>query len=1257
MPLDLAKTFNTATLSRYKAAIPYAGSQRYFAVATISIMAVIGGLVTPFANVPMLPIPGYLTAFSAAMIVINVLVAAILFSRGAIEHRSDVTALGSAYLYVAVIFIPLVASFPGTLMTGPLIGAPGSSVWIWLYWHAGFGLAILRYTHIATRPQKRDASAVREAAAVVAIATALVISATAFLRYLPATVAHGEVSFGGWGACIPLAVLAILAVASIRVACLGTRTPIQLWLSVAMVAACFDVWLTYEGTEKFTLGWYIAKGGSLSTSLAVLISLLHQINTLYSRAAAANEVLQGLTRRDGMTGLTNRRGLDEVMAAEWRKSRRESQPLSLLMVDVDHFKRFNDRYGHPAGDNCLCQVANALLAVARRPGDTVARYGGEEFVMLLPSTDAAGAVDMATRVRAAVRAIAMPHADSPHGIVTVSIGLGSMIGTETGDAGALIAAADRGLYRAKAAGRDTFCRATDGELAVGASLLATIGISSNVSLAAAPAAPKRVSFQPAPAPAGRGEALAGLRLPRSVGTTPSALYDLQGDVLEAVAAGRSLEHVADQLCLGVERLAPGVACSVMLVDQAGRMHMLAAPSLPDAVARAMQDVQIGPNVACCGSAAYHGLPIEAADIKTDPRWLLFKDPAVAAGLRACWSSPIKGRDGRVVGTFAFYYRTGRPPSAFERHIVDKVVHLCALAIEHSAIVSRLEEANRRFDIALSNMSQGLCFFSKGRLVVANRRYAELYDLPPDAIGPGTTLQQIVALRAAVGSGPVMSAKHYMDWRTTVHALDKPSDTIVELENGRTIAIHHQPMPNDEWVATHEDITERRRAEAELLYLTRHDVLTGLPNRAMFQDRIRQGLALLGRGQRCAVLSLDVDHFKQVNDIFGHAVGDRLLQAISERLQACVREVDTVARLGGDEFAVLLVGLDRPESAGELAQRIIAALSDPFELDGHTVVVGATIGIAIPPVDGASPAKVLQSSDTALYRAKQDGRGTYRFFEPEMDARLQARFALERDLRQAVRDEAFELVFQPLYNLDANQVSGFEALLRWRHPERGVVSPGEFIPLLEETGLIVPLGMWVLQRACAEAASWPVPVKVAVNLSAVQFKTKGLVEAVQLALLTTGLPAKRLELEITETVLLKEGTDTLATLHGLHDLGVSIAMDDFGTGYSSLSYLRSFPFDKIKIDQSFIRDITEREDSMAIIRAVVGMGRSMGMVTTAEGVETEDQLAHLRREGCTEIQGYLLSRPMSGEAARQMLAADEPVDHLTLARSMRQRASA
>jgi diguanylate cyclase (GGDEF)-like protein len=420
-------------------------------------------------------------------------------------------------------------------------------------------------------------------------------------------------------------------------------------------------------------------------------------------------------------------------------------------------------------------------------------------------------------------------------------------------------------------------------------------------------------------------------------------------------------------------------------------------------------------------------------------------------------------------------------------------------------------------------------------------------------------------------------------------------------------------------------------------MAHHDGLTALPNRVLFRQEMERELARARDGEAVAVLCIDLDHFKRVNDTLGHAAGDALLQGAADRLRACVRETDIVARLGGDEFAIVQVQAEQPRAATVLAERLIADLSRPFDIEGHQVVVGASVGIALAPSDGTEADQLMKSADMALYRAKADGRGVLRYFESEMDAKMQARRALELDLRKALVEHEFELFYQPIVDLKSNRVSGFEALLRWNHPTQGLISPADFIPIAEDMGLITPLGEWVLRQACREAAGWPERVKVAVNLSPAQFKSKALALVVTTALADSGLAPDRLELEITESVLLQDNDTVRGILHQLRALGVRISMDDFGTGYSSLSYLRSFPFDKIKIDQSFVRDMGQHDDSIAIVRAVAGLGRNLGMSTTAEGVETNEQLGRLREEGCTEVQGYLFSRPLPASEVPRLLA--------------------
>ena len=555
---------------------------------------------------------------------------------------------------------------------------------------------------------------------------------------------------------------------------------------------------------------------------------------------------------------------------------------------------------------------------------------------------------------------------------------------------------------------------------------------------------------------------------------------------------------------------------------------------------------------------------------------------------------------------------------------------CELEQQNRLLQQREEELktqNMRFDAALNHMSQGLCMFDgQQRLVVANDRYARMYGIDSELVRPGTTFREIIEHRIQKGVYSGGNPESYIQERLAAVIEGKASTKIQDLSDGRMIAISHRPTPEGGWVATHEDITERLQIQARIAHMAHHDSLTDLANRVLLRERMEQSLRTMRRGESLAVLCLDLDRFKGINDTLGHPVGDELLKAVAQRLHACVRDGDTIARLGGDEFAILQTSSDQPRDATQLANRICQVIASPFNLTEHQVVVDTSIGIAVSPGDGKDPDQLLKNADLALYRAKGEGRGTYRFFEPEMDSRMKSRRDMEVHLRRALHQGEFELYYQPLVNLEHNQISGFEALIRWHHPHRGMVSPVEFIPIAEEIGLIVPLGEWVLRQACDEAARWPNDLKIAVNLSPTQFKSKTLVQTVVTALASSGLAAQRLELEITESVLLHDNEATLARLHQLRDLGVRISMDDFGTGYSSLSYLRSFPFDKIKIDRSFVSDLAHGDDAVAIVRAVASLASRLGMATTAEGVETEEQLARIRAEGCTEMQGFLFSPP-------------------------------
>ena len=551
----------------------------------------------------------------------------------------------------------------------------------------------------------------------------------------------------------------------------------------------------------------------------------------------------------------------------------------------------------------------------------------------------------------------------------------------------------------------------------------------------------------------------------------------------------------------------------------------------------------------------------------------------------------------------------------------------------------LERQNLRLDAAVNNISQGLCMFDpQGRLVICNRPYARLYNLPVPLVQPGTPLEAILSHLFKEGMSATGDKQEYLTWRRQVISQREYGKNVLEL-GGRTILMQHHPMQDGGWVSTHEDITEQRQNEARIQHLARHDALTDLPNRIQFLERMAEVEVAIRRGERVAVLCIDLDRFKAVNDTLGHAVGDELLRQVAARLWGTTRESDLLARLGGDEFSILLRPIEEPKHAATVADRIVKAIAAPFTIEGRQIEIGASIGIAVAPGDGGRTDALMKNADLACYRAKSEGRSAYHFFEPGMDAELQQRRDIEAGLRVAQARGELRLMFQPLIGLEHNRVTCFEALLRWDHPERGAIAPADFVPVAEETGLIVPIGEWVLREGCKAAAGWPAHVRLAVNLSPVQFKSRNLLEVVRSALQDAGLSPRRLELEITESLLLDNNEQTLRTLHRMRAFGIRICMDDFGTGYSSLSYLRSFPFDKIKIDRSFMQDLSTTGDSLAIVKAVIGLGQSLGMSTTAEGVETEEQLAAVRAQGCSEVQGFLLSRPLTLEAAAAFAAAN------------------
>jgi diguanylate cyclase (GGDEF)-like protein len=558
-----------------------------------------------------------------------------------------------------------------------------------------------------------------------------------------------------------------------------------------------------------------------------------------------------------------------------------------------------------------------------------------------------------------------------------------------------------------------------------------------------------------------------------------------------------------------------------------------------------------------------------------------------------------------------------------------------IAVMMFLIIRQLSLQHHRLGIAVNNMTQSLLLFdSSHRLIICNQRYIEMFRLSPELVKPGCSFRDLIAHRKDVGS---FSGDIDEYCSSVLHnvALGEVTLNVVDNRDGRSIQIANQPLADGGWVTTLEDVTERKRVDERITHLAHFDALTDLPNRVLFQERLRGALAQIVDGEQVALLYIDIDEFKSVNDSLGHRIGDELLKSVAASLRDCLDEMDVVARLGGDEFAVVQSAVKRPEDIAALVTRIYLSIRQPRECLGHLLTTDASIGIALASQGDIDVEQLLTHADLAMYSAKAAGRRTSRFFKPEMDTRMKARHSLEIDLRQAIIDREFEVYYQPIIDLQSDRISGCEALLRWRHPQRGMISPAEFIPVAEETGLINQLGEWVLTTACAEAATWLDNIKIAVNVSPVQFRSDTFSLKVVAALAASGLSSNRLELEITEAVLIRDDAAALAILHQLRALGVRIALDDFGTGYSSLSYLQRFPFDKIKIDRCFIKDIATPSGAPCIVQAVVSIATTRHITTTAEGVETERQREMLRELGCTEMQGYLFSPARSAAELKRL----------------------
>lgn len=699
------------------------------------------------------------------------------------------------------------------------------------------------------------------------------------------------------------------------------------------------------------------------------------------------------------------------------------------------------------------------------------------------------------------------------------------------------------------------------------------------------------------------------------------------EVLELLAKGESLPSLLRFLASSYETMYPGLLCSILLLSPDG-LHLKhgAAPSLPVAYCKAIDGAAIGEYAGSCGTAAYTRETVFVSDIATDPRWRDYKDLALENGLAACWSIPVFSTQQQVLGTFALYYSTPRSPQADEIVSLIRGAHLASLAIERA-----------QNEIKLRKLSQAV-EQSPNSIVIADLDANIEYANAAFVMSSGYSLAEVTGKNVLHTSK--MSPVDYDDmwahlnvgetWRGEFSSRHKEGTTYIESVMMSPMCLSEGKVTN--YLSIREDVTEKKQAEARISQLAHFDALTGLPNQTLLKSRVAYSMNLAQRSEtQLAVLFLDVDHFKNINDTLGHRTGDELLIQLATRLKALVREEDTLSRMGGDEFVLVLPGTDG-DGAAHVAAKLLETVAQVCHIAQYELVVTPSIGIAIYPSDGDDFDLLYQRADVAMYRAKQDGRNCFRFFTNEMQARSVRRLQLESGLRQALAREQFQLHYQPQISMQDGRVVGAEALLRWTHPEFGQVSPAEFIPIAEETGLILSIGEWVLRAAVQQAKKWMVSgqaaITIAVNLSAVQFRHVQLPELVVHILDEAGLPPQYIELELTESAAMDAPLEAIAVMDNLHARGIRMSIDDFGTGYSSLSYLRKFKVGKLKIDQSFVRDITEDPESRAIVSAIITLASSMGFQTIAEGVETAGQLSFLRLQGCNEVQGYYFSKPLA-----------------------------
>ncbi|WP_343659517.1 EAL domain-containing protein [Ralstonia sp.] len=723
-------------------------------------------------------------------------------------------------------------------------------------------------------------------------------------------------------------------------------------------------------------------------------------------------------------------------------------------------------------------------------------------------------------------------------------------------------------------------------------------------------------------------------------------------VLAQLASNATLSTVLRHLCLYVEQVYPNAMSALLLLDADSQtLSVAAAPTLPAAYAATLENNPVGPDAGACGCAVYLGDTVLIDNIATDPRWQRERTAALAAGFVSAWALPIRSSRGDKLGVLALFYRQPCMPVEEEQHFLDDVTHLAGVAIQKDNVERGLAESEERYRLAISNLHEGVVIMSPDGVVQAANASAEriLRVRPGQLVGRNRLdpIQRVVdedgkeVGLTMMPSGQVLRTGEPIFGRV-YGLLLKTGELMWVRQNIIPIRRHAEPTPSSVMLSF-ADITDIKRAEQRLRHLAAHDALTGLTNRSFFIAHLESAIeSARDESRELALFFLDLDRFKSVNDTAGHACGDTLLQSAAARLTDCIGPGDMIARLGGDEFVILIDQRVEGKRIALLAERLLQAMREPFDTVNGRYYLGVSIGVALYPHDGISGSDLLRSADAAMYRAKQNGRNRAQFYTAELNARLQRRYMLENALRDARENNELQLVYQPKYDLASHRIVGAEALLRWNSAKLGAISPVEFIPVAEETGLIVPIGAWVLRRACEQAVIWYEALgydfRMAVNLSARQFQAGDVVPMIEQTLADTGLPPTALEVEITESLLMGGADEVRPMFDALTAQGIRISIDDFGTGYSSLSYLQRFPISNVKIDRSFITGIPGDPDSVALTEAIVAMARALGMTVTAEGVEDADQVEFLAKAGCQEIQGYYIGKPVTAEGFDRLLRA-------------------